>query len=193
MAGITLSELVVTASLIVTMAAVAIPTMMSGLDHWRVRGAASFMASRFALTRMEAVHHNANVGLRFEVEDSAFRMRPYADGNNNGVRAADIRSGVDAPVLPAARLDQLFPGVQFGFISGATLIDGTSASPGDDPIRFGVTDMCTFSPLGTSTPGTVYLRDRHGTWQFAVVVLGATGRTRILQFDRSSRRWIAPW
>jgi hypothetical protein len=121
----------------------------------------------------------------------AFAMRAYADGNRNGLRSAEIASGVDPPIGLPDRLDELFPGVTFGFISGASLIDGTPVSPGDDPIRLGTSNTVIYSPLGTSSSGTVYLRGR-GRWQFAVVVLGATGRGRVLEFDAVTRTWKAP-
>jgi type II secretory pathway pseudopilin PulG len=187
-AGYSLADLLVALALLGTTAAVAIPETLQAADAWRTRGAAFFMGSRVALTRMQALQRQANVGLRFTVEDTGYAMRPYADGNGNGVRAVDITSGIDQPILPPERLDQLFPGTRFGFIDGATLIDGTPVAPGTDPIRFGVTGMLTFSPLGSSTPGSVYIRGR-GRAQYAVVVLGATGRSRVLRFDVAARQW----
>jgi hypothetical protein len=150
------------------------------------------MAGRFGLTRTQAVHRNANVGLRFRAEEGHVGMRTYADGNGNGVRSAEIASGVDPLLRDADRLDHLFPGTRFGFIEGATLIDGTPVGLDEDPIRFGPTDMLTFTPAGSATPGTVYLRGK-GRVQFAVVVLGATGRTRITRFEPVSRTWGATW
>jgi prepilin-type N-terminal cleavage/methylation domain-containing protein len=188
MRGYTLPELLVTLMLAATIMAIAVPAVNGSLDAWRTRGAAFFMASRFVLTRVQAVHRHANVGLRFSDEGDGFSMRAYADGNDNGVRSAEIASGVDPPIRDADRLDHLFPGTRFGFIEGATLIDGTDAGPSADPIRFGSTDTVTFSPAGTATSGTVYVRGR-GEVQYAVIVLGATGRTRIARFDPVTRRW----
>ena len=188
MRGYTLPELLVTAMLATTIMAIAVPAVNGSVDAWRTRGAAFFMASRFALTRVQAVHRHANVGLRFTDEGNGFSMRPYADGNDNGVRSAEMASGVDRPIRDADRLDHLFPGTRFGFIDDATLIDGSPAGPESDPIRFGNSDMVTFSPAGTATSGTVYLRGR-GQVQYAVVVLGATGRTRIARFDPVTRLW----
>jgi hypothetical protein len=149
------------------------------------------MASRVALTRMQAVRRNANVGLRFEPLSGTYGMRSYADGNRNGLKTAEISSGVDPAIGPLDRLDQLFPGVTLGFIAGAKLIDGTPVNPGDDPVRFGTTKTVIFSPFGTASSGTVYVRGR-GPWQYAVVVLGATGRSRLLQFDPRTGTWSAP-
>jgi Tfp pilus assembly protein FimT len=189
--GFTIVEMLVTALLIVTVCAMAVPAIDRIVDHWRAQGAAFFMSSRVALTRVQAVRRNANVGLRFEPVNGTYAMRSYADGNRNGLRTAEITSGVDPAIGPVDRLDELFPGVRLGFIDGAKLIDGTAVGPGDDPVRLGTTKTVIFSPLGTASSGTVYLRGR-GQWQYAVVVLGATGRNRVLQFNTRTGTWSAP-
>jgi Tfp pilus assembly protein FimT len=190
--GHTLVELLIVTALVGVVAAMSLPRIRAGLDGAKTRTAVFYVSSRFALARTLAAQRNANVAFRFEPEDTGFRVRAIVDTNGNGVLSAEIRSGIDVPILPDERLDHLFSGVQYGFVSGAQLIDGTSVSPGDDPIRFGRSDMLTFSPSGTATSGTVYIRSRRAAWQYAVTVLGATGRTRIARFDQASRRWIAP-
>ena len=70
-------------------------------------------------------------------------------------------------------------------------IAGGGAMPaGADPVQLGVADTLTFSPLGTATSGTIYLRSREGR-QYAVRVLGATGRTRVLEFRPETASWTA--
>ena len=190
--GHTLVELLIVTALVCVVAAIGLPRLRAGLDDAKTRTAAFYVSSRFALARTLSAQRNANVAFRFEPADSGFRVRAIVDTNGNGVRSAEIQSGIDVPILPDERLDHLFSGVQYGFVPGARLIDGTSVSPGDDPIRFGRSDMLTFSPSGTATSGTVYIRSRRTNSQFAITVLGATGRTRITRFDAANRRWIAP-
>jgi prepilin-type N-terminal cleavage/methylation domain-containing protein len=188
MNGYSLPEVLVVIAVVGIVSAVSIPRTMEAVDGSRVRGAAYFVASRIALTRMQAVHRQANVALRFVAEEGGYEMRSYADGNRNGVRTVEIAAGVDPPILSAERLDQLFPGARFGFIEGATLVDGTPVAIDADPIRVGTSNMLAFSPMGTCTPGTVYIRGR-GRTQYAVVVLGATGRSRVLRFDVGVGSW----
>ena len=108
------------------------------------------------------------------------------------MKSRDIAAGIDWPLAPVERLEDLFPGVTFGFEANATLIDGTSVASGADPIRFGSTDLVSFSPIGTATSGSVYLHGRGG-WQYAIVVLGATARTRTTQFVPEASVWGDPW
>jgi hypothetical protein len=111
-------------------------------------------------------------------DDVMFQM--FVDGNRNGVRSLDIGSHVDSAIGVSARLSELFPGV----------IIGISADVGTDPVRIGSTSLLSFSPLGTATPGTIYVRSHDGL-QLAIKITGATGRTRLLRYVPRTREWIA--
>jgi hypothetical protein len=45
------------------------------------------------------------------------------------------------------------------------------------------------NPNGSSSSGTVYVHGRQRS-QYAVRVLGATGRVRVLKFVEASRQWV---
>jgi hypothetical protein len=45
------------------------------------------------------------------------------------------------------------------------------------------------SPDGTATSGTLYVQGSRA--QYAVRVLGATGRTRVLKYERGSGAWVS--
>ena len=45
------------------------------------------------------------------------------------------------------------------------------------------------SPDGSATSGTLYVQGRRA--QYAVRVLGATGRTRVLVYNPGMRQWTA--
>jgi hypothetical protein len=53
----------------------------------------------------------------------------------------------------------------------------TGRLKGDDPIRFGRSDILSFSPLGTATPGTFYLA---GEDSQGAVRVTTNGRVRLL-------------
>ena len=115
------------------------------------------------LARSWAVVHDANVAVKFRTAaDGTVTFTLYRDGNGNGVLTADINAGKDPQVEPPRRLSNFGRGVGFGFPPGPPPADpgspGHSLTPGD-PIRFNASDLASFSPLGTSTPGSLYLTD----------------------------------
>jgi type II secretory pathway pseudopilin PulG len=181
-------DLAVAVGLMATATATALPRMLTGLDEARVAGAARYLSARFYDTRIEAVTRSAEVALRFTPTNAGYVYAVYADGNGNGVLTRDIQGNIDRQIHPPEQLSSQFTGVDFGTLPGLPAIDAGSPAPGDDPIRFGVSNMVSFSALGSSSSGTLYVRSR-GSAQYAVRVIGATAKVRIFRFDARSRRW----
>ncbi len=185
-AGVTLVELLVTLTLLTTMAGVSVPLVANAIDEGRARHAAGFVASRFRLARQQAVTISAAVGVVFERVGDAWTFRVCEDGNSNGIRRSEIDAGVDrcpeGPYLP----DTMFPGVRVAVDEALPGPDGEAGSA--DPVRFGASDIASFSPLGSCTAGSLYLRSARDT-QYLVRVAGVTGRTRILRYDTGSATW----
>ena len=167
------------AALMAILAGTAVPQVLTSIDRSRGLIAAKYLGSRLALARTLAVTRRASVGLRFIDEPRGISFEVYQDGNRNGILTADIQRQVDRLLEPATRLFELFPGVQIGLVPGV---------PGSDPVQLGRTNILSFSPQGTATSGTVYVRGRDGT-QWAVRVLGATGRTRVLKYVVRTGEW----
>ena len=177
--GFTLIEIMFVIALWAVIAGFAIPQVLVAVDRQKGWAAARYLAARMAMARSYAVTRSAYVALRFTSlgDDVMFQM--FVDGNRNGVRTLDIGSQADAAIGASARLSELFPGV----------VIGISADVGTDPVRIGPTNLLSFSPLGTATPGTVYVRSRDGL-QLAVKITGATGRTRLLRYVPRTREWV---
>ncbi len=189
--GVSLLELVLVLALLVLTAAIALPSILGELDNARAAAAARHIAGLVRLTRVQAATRSTRVGLRFEQAGATYHYAVYVDGNGNGLRSRDIRSGIDTPITPVERIGDRFPGVTFGVAAGVTRISDGGPLMGDaDPVRLGSADTLTFSPLGTATSGTIFLRSRKGR-QYAVRVLGATGRTRVLEFRHETGSWTA--
>ena len=191
MRGFSLLESVLVLGLLALMAAIAVPSILRGLDDARAVAAARYVAALVRLTRVQAATRSTSVGLRFNREGASYRYAVYVDGNGNGLRSRDIRRGIDERIRPSERIGDRFPGVALGVAAGVTRIsDGRAMMGGADPVRLGSADTLTFSPLGTATSGTIFLRSRAGR-QYAVRVLGATGRTRVLEFRHETGSWRA--
>jgi type II secretory pathway pseudopilin PulG len=186
--GFTLVELMLAIALTTVLVGIAVPITGSAIDELRTGAAARYMAGRIAAGRMDAINRSRAVALRFQASTPDYQFAPYVDGNGNGVRSADIRTGIDPPVGAPRQLADDFDGVHFGLEIGVPDVDGVP-NVTTDGVRIGIARILTVSPDGTATSGTLYLQGRRA--QYAVRVLGATGRTRVLKYDAGARTWIS--
>jgi type II secretory pathway pseudopilin PulG len=180
-------EVLVAISIMVIATGAAIPFVHGSVDGSRAAGAASYVAGRMATARFEAVKRSACVAIRFTKAADGYRLRAYVDGNGNGVLTQDIKANIDQPITSDDLLEYHFPGITFGILPNVTGIDPPEPLNVNDPIQIGAPDLLSFSPEGSSTSGTLFIRGRGS--QFAIRVLGATGRTRTLQFNFGEGAW----
>lgn len=186
--GYSLVELMFAVALVVTMSALSVPGVLAAIDDMRTAGAVRYMSARLQRARMEAVARSASVALRFIHTPDGYAYNVYVDGNGNGVRTLDIQRGIDREVMPLERLGASFSGVDFGVAPGLPSVDSGGSPPGTDPIKLGSSDILTFTAIGTSSSGSLYIRGQKGA-QYVLRVFGETGRTHGLKFDPASQRW----
>jgi prepilin-type N-terminal cleavage/methylation domain-containing protein len=186
--GYSLLEVLVVISIMVIVTGAALPSALGSVDRSRAAAAASYVAGRMAAARFEAVKRSAAVAIRFVQNAEGYWLRAYVDGNGTGVRSVDIANNIDLPITSDERLDYHFPGVTFGIQPNVTGIDPAQPFNSVDPIQIGSSMLLSFSPTGSSTSGTLFIRGQRAT-QFAVRVLGATGRTRVFEFNFGDGKW----
>lgn len=179
-------ELVIVMALLAVLVGVATPVTAQAIDAGRARQAAGFIAARFRMARQLAVVRTAAIGLVFDFVNGRWTFRVCQDGNKNGIRRVDV-GGVDACAEGPYDIEAMFPGVSIA-------VDGSLPGPeGDpsssDPVRFGRSNIASFSYSGSCTAGTLYLRSVRQQ-QYAVRVGNVSGRTRLLKFDPGTRKWL---
>jgi prepilin-type N-terminal cleavage/methylation domain-containing protein len=190
--GFQLVELVVVLALISMAALIVVPPVLSMSARLRVELAAHELVAALYQARSLAQRQSAYVGIKFYPAGGRVTYACYRDGDGDGVRTADIVAGVDPQVTPLRTLVHLGGRVGFGFPPGPPARD-----PGDpthrldrlqDPIRFNDSDIASYGPLGTSTPGSLYVTD--GRRELSVVrVLGLTGKVRVMRWDAPTDAW----
>jgi competence protein ComGC len=188
--GFSLVELLIGITALAWILALATPGVTRLRQEVVLRSAVHETSVAFYQARAFAISRNRNVGLKFRQNGGRYEWALYVDGNGNGVRTAEIASGVDRYLgisYPWWRNDVL-PAI----MTGTRVPD--PGSPGhyldriDDPIRFNSSDICSFSPMGDATPGSVYLWDAHDG--MAVLrVFGGTAKVRSLYYRRGEREW----
>lgn len=186
--GVALLDVIFTCALIVVMAAIAIPSLHASRERDAAVTAARHLASRLSLLRVDALRRNRAVAVRFDPDDVG-RFGSFADGDGDGISQQDIDANVDPRLEPETHVSDLFTLVSFHVPISIPAPDGNSVIAADsDPVRIGNSNFLSFSPVGTATSGTVYLAGRDGT-QVCVRIFGATGRVRVLWFDRTIGAW----
>jgi type II secretory pathway pseudopilin PulG len=186
--GYSLLELLLVMGLATTMGAVAAGEVLSGMDSLRTVGAVRYMAARLQRTRMDAVSRGVNTAMRVTPLGVSYTFSIYADGNGDGVRSQDILNGVDKRLYPSEQINQQFPGIAFATLPGLPAVDTSSLPPGSDPIKLGTSNMASFTPLGSSTAGSLYVLGPHRA-QYVIRIFGDTGKIRILKFNERARTW----
>ena len=182
-AGATLIELLIAMIVVVALGAISLPRAAIVVDAGRARQAAVCVGSRFRLARQQAVTLGKNVGVVFDFAAGRWLLRVCRDGTGDGLRRADIQSGSDPCPEGPHSLGDMFPGVDIGV---DPQLRGPAGEPGSaDPVRFGSSDLVSFSPIGSCTAGSLFLRSRGGA-QYAVRIAGVTGRLRVLWHESVS-------
>lgn len=188
-AGYSLVEILAVAAIAFSSLLVAMPVAQGLYASVRIHGAGQQAAMTFRLARAIAIRSGRETAVRIEIDTEGYRLGIYRDGNGNGVRTAEIKKGIDPPGPGPHGWDR--GDVRISILRNVRVPDPSSPSKyldPSDPVRFNSSNLCSFSPLGECTPGSLYLSD--GRSRMAVVrVFNRTGRIRVLYFKAGSRRW----
>lgn len=191
--GISLPEVCLALFLVGLASVLVLPSFSVMIDGVRLGAASGRMTLLFRQLRYQAIASASCRGVVFRAGDDGKVVFVVAeDGNGNGIRRSEVEDGtdpvVDGPVSLAAR----HGGVTFGIHSTEPVPvlppgSGQLQNPGD-PIRFGSSDLVSFTPRGTSSSGTLYLLSSRGRMR-AVRIYGVTGRIRVWDYVPARGTW----
>ncbi|HEV8375878.1 MAG TPA: prepilin-type N-terminal cleavage/methylation domain-containing protein [Candidatus Polarisedimenticolia bacterium] len=182
--GYSLIELLIVLAIAGILLLFTVPLVASTVARERLHAASLEMALEFRGLRQRAVTERRTYGLRFVAAGSSWSRSLYLDGNGNGIRSVDILSGkdplVEGPEDPSTRFEGIRVGLPTSPVPQIPPSTGSIPAPGD-PVKFGNTNLVSFSPSGSVSGGTLYMTD--GSRVAAVVAYGPTGRIRLQRFD----------
>jgi hypothetical protein len=141
--------------------------------------------------RAHAIMRRRATALLFEREETTgWRCFIAEDGDGDGVRRADLRTGRDRIIGEVLHMEGRTAGL--GILTGERVPDpgGRGALGGnlDDPVRAGRGDIITFTPRSTATPSSVYLTDHHSRMR-VLRVYGGTARVNSLVWRSGWKKW----
>lgn len=187
--GFTLIELLTTISIFGLIAACALPAFVSMRRRAAVREAAAEIRAVMQLVRSRAITRRCNSAVKFTQFRAEWQYALYDDGDGDGVRNDDIARSIDRRVAPPRFLWQQPQLVSIALPSYPLLDpDGDPIAADASAVQFNRSTLCSFSPLGQATSGTIYLVDSAGE-SYAVRVYGATAKVRVLRYNRGRRAW----
>jgi prepilin-type N-terminal cleavage/methylation domain-containing protein len=189
--GYTLIELLIVVAIIGLFVGIVAPAWVTMQRRAALRNASGQLRGIFNLARSRAAMRGMSSGVKFFEAGGEWRFAIYDDGDGDGVRNDDIDRRVDRRVTLPRRVLPESGIVSIGLLRRTIKDpDGDRLLPTQSPVHFNRSTICSFSPLGQSTPGTIYITDRDEQL-FAVRVWGTTARVRTLRYDAASRRWVA--
>lgn len=191
--GYTLIDLLVVLAITGILAFILLPRFGAWAAGLQVRIAAQHVAHTLGEARLRSLQHREKVAVKFREDDNdRVTMAIYRDADGDGVRNDDIDNDIDVLVKAPRFLVYGTRKIRFGFPAGEAPTDPSDPSRRvtrlRDPIRFNRSDLASFNPLGTATPGTVYLTD--GDHHLAAVRLThVSAKVTIMIYDRDLERW----
>ena len=165
----------------------------ASLKNNRLQAATRRMFLLVRWMQSEAVRTRKYVGIVFNrTADGTYRFELYSDGDADGIRMRDVRSGKDPKFAGPFFLSREYPGIRLGILERDRIV---RVPPGGgvlrnrlDPVQFGSSDIISFSPRGRSSSGTLYITDQ-SLRMMALVVYGPTIRIRVWTYRDGSGRW----
>ena len=183
--GFSLAEVLIVLTLIALFVCVTTTDLLGAQRQRDFEHFAREMLALLESCRWKAVNERTYAGAIVEDVESIYKVSLYLDGNGNGIHTADVQSGKDSKFRGPFPLNKASGDIGTGILNDS--IPQIPPKKGfliqNDPVQFGKSNIISFSPMGDSSSGTLYLACRSQQQMFAIVVYGATSRFRLWKYS----------
>jgi type II secretory pathway pseudopilin PulG len=176
-----MAEIVVVLAILALTLLAALPNLRGLLEQRALDAAADRLAGGAAMTRHRAIAAGKYAGMVISSGAAGDSYTIHLDGGSPGIRSSEVAAGIDPLVAGPVPINLPGDPVRLGIPTAPPVPSippsGGWLPPGGDPVRLGSADILSFSPIGESSSGSIYLTDGRGGVR-AVVVYGRSGRIR---------------
>lgn len=170
--GYTLFELVAVMAILSLFLFATVTITRSAGERMQLFTTAHEVKSTLQRARERAKAMGVNVAVRFSPHLDGWRIQTFEDGDRDGVLNADITAGIDRAVgVPSMLAGTSRMTLAINTIQFRTRNDASG-------IRFNRSSLCSFSPRGEGTSGSVVMRSPGGR-SARVIVYGPAGSIRV--------------
>ncbi|HKB79782.1 MAG TPA: GspH/FimT family pseudopilin, partial [Thermoanaerobaculia bacterium] len=161
--GYSLIELVTVVAIVGLIALCAFPAFGTYRRRASMRSEAGELQNIFRLARSRAIATGLNVGVKFARAGNQWIYTIFEDGDGDGIRSDDITRGIDRRWVGPSLLIPQFNLATIALLRESIRDpDGEPLPPTSSAVRFNRSSICSFSPTGSATPGTIYITDGGG-------------------------------
>lgn len=188
--GTSVLEMLVAVALVATAASIGLPQVLHARDRYDGHAAARFLAGQLRRVRHQAVQTGRHGALLFDetiiAGRSVWTFVHCTDGDDDGVLRSDVETGVDTCLGRPQPIESWFSRVS---IARAPWVPSPSGQSGGSPVTLGASRIASFSPLGTSSSGSITMATSGGR-HVGVRLAGVTGRVRVVWFSERTQTWL---
>ena len=139
--------------------------------------------------RWKAMNAHSYAGAVVHYTNNLYSLSLYMDGNYNGIRLAEIQRGIDYSFRGSFPLNRASGDIQPAILNSTIpeIPPRTGFLEEADPIKFGRSNIISFSPKGDSSTGSLYLACRSQQQMYSIVLYGPTARIKVWKL--SNGKW----
>jgi prepilin-type N-terminal cleavage/methylation domain-containing protein len=192
MRGVSLLELIVVLFLVSVLAMAATANLSATQRRLDFDEFAREIVASLQTCRWKAMNERCYTGIFIQQSNGIFQFSFYRDANKNGIRTIEIQSGTDPAFLRPLNIYRALGDMEPAVLNGNVpeippkngVLDPT------DPVKFGKSNIISFSPDGQSSSGTLYLSCHSQSRMYAIVLYGATAKLTLWKFCNSKWQMV---